>query len=806
MIKKGILTSILFILAVTCLIFFKIFTKGLYPVPGDLLVSFYFPYYSGDWEGYNPWTTHKELLGADSIRQIYLWKEFAAQEFKQGKAPLWNPYTFSGQPLLANFQSSVFYPFNIFYLLTDPRMAWILLIVIQPLLAGVFAYLAVRSFKIENVPSVFAAVAFMFSSYLITWMENGNISHSYIWLPLSFWAINNFFEKLKFRFLLILSLSLALSILAGHPQTAIYVYIAVAIFALYKLSENKKDFKFKSLALIFACVSSLLLSAIQLLPTYHFYKISPISLPFSTEVFDRAILPYKNLITFFASDFFGHPANNNFWSQTYGDFTPYFGVIPFIFSLWAIVRFWKRRFVKFTTLTSAFFILSAVHGPVTFIIKTFKIPLIDATTPSRFISISIFLMIILSALGFEDFLKNLQDKNYSKKFFYFLIPIGLVYVSMWLFAIIGTNFLEPKETWQINLAVTRRNLILPSLMYLTIPASVMAARISMTKMPITKNLLKGLTIAGFFIALMIGGIYYTNKFLPVAPKNFIFPDHLLFSWLKNNAQIDRFYGGGTAHIDFNFPTHYEVYGSEGYDTLRIERYAQLLAASFTGQVPKSYLRSDAVFPTEENGYRKRLFELLGVRYLLDKEDSPKTGADWHYERFPNDQIEGFWQYDKFQVYKRRNSLPRIFQTTKYLVAPDGEIIKKIYDPSFDLKTLLLEKEPSIPIKEMDSGIITIPKVVKYQPGEIEVDTNLEYNSLLFISDAHDPDWRVAVDKKEVPLLRAHYALLSAAIPAGIHKVTFAYKPVSFTAGLYVSIFAIITIALAGIYSLKKKKF
>ena len=94
MIKNKTALALLFIFAVTCLIFFKIFLKGLYPVPGDLLVSFYFPWYSGGWEGYNPWTTRKELLGADSIRQIYPWKEFAAKEFKAGRLPLWNPYTF----------------------------------------------------------------------------------------------------------------------------------------------------------------------------------------------------------------------------------------------------------------------------------------------------------------------------------------------------------------------------------------------------------------------------------------------------------------------------------------------------------------------------------------------------------------------------------------------------------------------------------------------------------------------------------------------------------------------------------------
>src|SRR3989338_6512038 len=130
MIKKSKrnFTAFTIIFLVTLLIFFKIFLKGLYPIPGDLLVSFYFPWYSGGWPGYDPWTTHKEMLGADAIRQIYLWKEFAADQFIQGHFPLWNPYTFSGQPLAANFQSSVYYPLNLFYFFTDSRNAWILLV------------------------------------------------------------------------------------------------------------------------------------------------------------------------------------------------------------------------------------------------------------------------------------------------------------------------------------------------------------------------------------------------------------------------------------------------------------------------------------------------------------------------------------------------------------------------------------------------------------------------------------------------------------------------------------------------------
>ncbi|MDO8487430.1 MAG: YfhO family protein [Candidatus Curtissbacteria bacterium] len=801
MIKSKIF-PIIFITLVTCLIFFKIFSRGLYPIPGDLLVSFYFPWYSGNWQGYNPWTTHKELLNADSIRQIYPWKEFAVREFKKGNFPLWNPYTFSGQPLAANFQSSVYYPFNIFYFLLDPKNAWIVLIIMQPFLGGIFMYLLVRSFKQSRTASLFASVAFMFSSYLITWMENGNIGNSYIWLPLAFFSIIKYFQHAKFRYILILSLSLALSILGGHPQTAIYIYIATFLFWIYKSREGRRKYFSSTLIFLFAALSSLLVSSIQIIPTAYFYKVSPISLPFSKEVFDRSILPFQNLVTFFASDFFGHPGNNNFWSFSYGDFTPYFGVVPLIFSLWAIIKLWKNNFVKFASVASAFFIICAVNGPITAFIKVAKIPLIDSTTPSRFISISIFLMVILSAFGVGDFLKNLKDIKYQKRFLRFLFPILALYAFLWVFAVFGTKFLPQTEIWSINLAVTRRNLILPTLMFL----SIFGLTSGLIFISPVKKFGYLISVCGIFFVTLLGGVYFSNKFMPTAPKSFIFPDHPLFNWLSTSAGLDRFYGGGTAHIDFNFPTHYQIYGAEGYDTLRLERYAQLLASSFSGSVPKTYLRSDGVFPSAENGYRKRLFELLGVKYLLDKEDNPKTGSDWHYERFSGDSVEGFWQYDKFQVYRRREVLPRIFQTTKYYVAKnDSDIIQKIYDPNYDLRRIIIEKDPPLTITE-SSGDLVIPKVEKYDSDQILISTSDKSSSLLFLSDAYDKDWNVYIDSQKSQILRANYALRAVAVPSGNHQVAFKYQPKSFTLGALATLFSIVGLAAISAYLVKKKKF
>jgi len=796
------------IFLITCLMFFKIFLRGLFPIPGDLLVSFYFPWYSGGWEGYDSFTTRKELLSADAIRQIYLWKEFASEQFKQGQFPLWNPYTFSGQPLAANFQSSVYYPFNIFYFLTDAKNAWILLITIQPFLGGAFMYLAARSFRISQIASLFSATTLVFSSYFITWLENGNITQTYLWLPLTIWTINKYFEKRKFRYIFILIISLSFAILAGHPQTIIYIIIASFLFWLYKVWKSKKNYVKRISIYVISLLFSLLLTAIQLVPTAEFYSQSPISLPFASEQFTKSILPYKNLVTFFAVDIFGHPASENFWSQSYGDFTPYIGILPLIFSIWSIITLYrKNNFVKFASFIVVLFIIASVRSPITWLIAIFRIPLLDSATPARFISISIFFLALLSGLGFDEFLKNFRNKDFTKRFFIFLFSIGAVYILLWTVTIIGQYIFKPAETWNMNLSVTRRNLVIPTSIFLSLPIGILAINFLSSRYKLIKSWSKRLIIVGIFAVTLYGGLFFSNKFLPMAPKKFIFPEHPLFDWLKANAGINRFYGQGTANVDFNMPIHYEVFTPQGYDTLRFKRYAELIVASKNnGKVPSTYLRSDAVFPDEENGYRKRLFDLLGVKYLLDKEDTPKTGADWNVGKFPNDDVQGYWQDGKFLVYKRLDVLPRAFLSASYqVIKNDDQIIQKIYDPKFNLKTVILEKEPSIFLDQSNTEIIE-PKIIKFEPNEVIFETDADYNALLFLSDAYDDDWQVFVDSQRSELLRAHYALRAVPVPQGKHKVIFQYRLISHTLGLYATGGSLLLLLFLIFASVKRKKF
>src|SRR3990167_10395506 len=121
---------------------------------------------------------HKSVIDSAVPPLIYPQKIYAMSQIKSGMLPLWNPLMFNGYPLMANFQSAVFNPFNVFFLLARPAVAWSWYIAFQPFLAGLFTYLLLRYLRLSVWPALFGAIAFAFSGFSLIWLEYG--IHGYV--------------------------------------------------------------------------------------------------------------------------------------------------------------------------------------------------------------------------------------------------------------------------------------------------------------------------------------------------------------------------------------------------------------------------------------------------------------------------------------------------------------------------------------------------------------------------------------------------------------------------------------------------
>ncbi|RPJ42129.1 MAG: hypothetical protein EHM19_10890, partial [Candidatus Latescibacterota bacterium] len=111
-----------------------------------------------------PWRLHatpEEIsppaVNTDSPLAYYPRRVFATERMRAGDLPLWDPYTFAGQPFLANFQSGLLYPVNLVLYAVEPAraMGWFLFIHLA--LAGVFFYRCARSFGLAPGPAAAGA-------------------------------------------------------------------------------------------------------------------------------------------------------------------------------------------------------------------------------------------------------------------------------------------------------------------------------------------------------------------------------------------------------------------------------------------------------------------------------------------------------------------------------------------------------------------------------------------------------------------------------------------------------------------------
>lgn len=776
----------LFIAAVVIIFFYPIF-KGNIPFPGDLLIDSN-PYKTQSYLGYQPGGYPNKAQGPDVITEIYPWRFFSINQLLQGNIPFWNPHNFSGNPQMADFQTAVFYPLNLFYFILPFNLSWTILIMLQPLLAGFFMFLYLKKgIGLRDFPSVLGGISFGFSSYMVVWMEYGNIGSTLLWLPLLLLLTKQFFNKTSVANFLGISISFSIGILAGYIQGAFYIYVLCFLYYCYlvldkkeSLGNYKKHFIFLS-ALIFPVI----LTAFQLLPTLSLFSQSTRG-AYSLSQIEKNLAPFFSWITIWFPDFFGNPASRNYWIDgTYIERVMYPGTVILFFAIYSLfqkTKYLEKRFFVFLGIVS---LIIATNLPFVKYFYLIPIPLISTTIPTRELSIFIFSLIVLGSMGLNYFLEEKEFKKILP-----LLYLGL-FIFFWVIVIVCAKVYPGLS---LNLKIAERNMIIPSVIALFL---ILALYLKKIKLELSLMLITLLIVFDLF--------YFFNKITPFAPSGFTYPQTPVISYLKENAGINRYWGYGSAYIPANFSTVDGTYSPEGNDPLHISRYGELLSSSINGKLPVSLPRPDAnIAPgygqadLKKNYFRQRILDLLGIKYVLNKVDSFDSWQNADFTTFPKNEFTLVGKNYPWQIYENINSVPRFFISGNYMIAGNkAEALSLIYNPNVDLgKTIILEEKPGI---EMDSNATGLIKMSSYKPNFVGFEVKTSGNSLFFLSDTYFPDWNVYVDQKPGKILLADYAFRAIAVPKGLHLIRFIYNPKTFDYGILISLLGLVLIVIISFY-------
>ncbi len=407
----------------------------------------------------------------------------------------------------------------------------------------------------------------------------------------------------------------------------------------------------------------------------------------------------------------------------------------------------KEKRVFFWTLIFFSGIVFSLKNPIAQFFYSLNLPVLGSSTPTRILFLTSFSGSILGALGLDSILEEIKKEKFLAKILVVAFILAFIYLLGWIWAIFF------KET------IALRNLVIPTLLF------VFGLFVLLVRRKELLILILLITILDLF--------YYGTKITPFVSKNLVFPENEVFSFLKERGGIDRFFGFSGAYVDTNFATYYKVFNPEGYDPLFIGRYGELVSAGKNGRIKDKIPRSDVnfenVYPADsfaENRFRRRLFSLLGVKYIITKKE-PLT----------EDLFNLISHGKNFDFYEYKEALPRFFLTGDYIVMKEPQqIIDNIMDKTFPLEnTIILEEElpKEFTLPRKSSGKV---RLISYRENEVLFEIEAFDNQLFFLSDNFYQGWVATINGERAKIYRANYTFRAVAVSQGKHELLFTYQP------------------------------
>lgn len=739
------------ILAVIYIAFFyRTIFSGLLPVPADTLVGLYYPWKDIYAKQFSRGVPFKNFLITDPVRQQIPWRKLAIDSWKRGRLPGWNQYAFGGTQLDANIQSGAFYPLNVIFLMMPFKYAWTILVILQPVLAGLFLYLYLRHLRMSRTASIYGAVAWSFCGFNIAWLTWGTIVQVVLWLPLALLALEKYYlagsrrQSLFWLTLLLGSFSMQAS--AGHSQVALYVFVTEIFYLLYFLKSDKSktvSIGYKSFALLLAVTCMLLLTR-QYLQQF-------LSLYFQSDRINGRLLaeqpgwfiPPAHLFQFLVPDFFGNPATLNYWGiWNYGEMIGYAGIITIILFVLSFRQ--PRGRISFWNFTAVCLLVLAVKNPLSRLPFILNVPVLSGLQPTRYLAVLDFCISVSGAMALDYWLKKEHQITLLK----IIIVFGFILSVLALYALYMFRVAHVTDY-----AVTLRNLI--------IPFSVLAfMALTVIYTGLKKYLLQKYITAGMILVLLlvVDLFRFGWKFTPFVAGEYFFPDSSATRYLqKQNGQF-RIAAVDDRIIPPNTMAYYGIDTFSGYDSLYDLRFAEFMAALNRGKPDISGPWGFNRIITPSN-LDSPLWPYTNTKFILSLDTLRRP--DYH-------QVAVFGDT---KIYAAAVWLPRYYFAQNVVPTDKNAAIKQMYETPAEKRYAFVEDYLGRLPMGIGGGDVT---VLEINPDDILLKSKSDRPGFLVGVFSFNPNWKAQIDGQAVQIYRTNFLFQGIFVPAGSHDIVWKY--------------------------------
>jgi len=757
-----------------CLLTFSFFLpylgRGKVPIPADVIPGVFYPWRDNSIGGYNPSKFPvKNPLITDPVIATYPWRFITIKNIKQGSWPLWNSYSFSGQPLLGNFESAPFQILNILFFILPFKIAWTVQIILPEILTTFFMYLFLKSIKISTVSSVFASFVLPFTGFFVAWMSMGIIVTTAMWLPLILFCLQKLSQKTSVVYFLILTFAFFQTIFSGHTQTVYSVFMASILFMafLFKYSTTRKNLIICLLSLILAIIIALP----QILPSIEFINLSARNIDQAYNLGRSWFLKPQNLIQILAPDFFGNPSTYNYWgASNYAEFVSFIGLVPLSFVLISFKKNLKHKEVYFFAGLALLSLIFALPNFLSKIPYIYHWPYISSAQPSRIIFLLIFSLVVLCAYGLDQFLTYKSKK--------IIFPPLLILASLFMLFVITKTFKSEFPNDAAHIAY--RNLIFPIVTAIAVLGIYVARLLGVNRK---------IVIIAIFTLTAVELFRFTAKFTSFSKLSWIFPETEVTNFLSNQPKPFRVMTTNGLILHPNTSSIYGIETINGYDPLYFINYAKLISVSET-QNSKAQISSFNRVITPQN-YDSRIINLLNAKYVLS------------FDEINNDNLVEVFKEGSTRIYENKNALPRFFFVNEIQKLENrNQELEKILDSKLDIAHTAVSSQISFKKEDILARVV----INKYTDQSIDLTSTTNKVAPLVIANINYPGWIAKIDGKKTQINTVDFGMQSIFVPVGTHHINFKFSPRSFYYGLYIGVFGFIVALLSAIVIWRRLKY
>ncbi len=735
--------------------------------------------------------------GGDLANFLYPTYRFAAEWWRHGVAPLWNPYLFAGQPFLGDIQAGIFYPLNLLtFVLSAPFTFRDIeyLSILHFFIAGIGMYAFLRwgewrgasdkftlaprhTSHVTRLASLAGAIAFQFSDLFITHFGNLNLIAVAAWMPLTLLFFRRALTDRRAGFAAISGIFLAIAFHAGHVQAFLFIVVALVALALYQTAEEWdadehgetriRIFSFsvhpRLFAFYFLSLVALIafgLSALVLVPAIEF-TLHTVRAEFSYEQAAQYSLPPAQLIGLFVPGFFGRGPQNA-WGPWQRVEVGYIGILPLVL---AFLAFILRRdtITKFFTvfafvgLALALGGYAILHGWLYQFVPGFG----QLRATARFVFLFDFGIAALAALGFDTLLRALpHGAEVAFKRFVRVAPWVFLLVALaagstaYAILILG----QGQDAVLFQRIANAANALSFFILLFALSLALVIARATRFFRPIPWAMAALALI--FFDLFSLGA--YVDVSTDDPARVFGHPDAAAF--LKSDGSLYRVDPRETG-VDNTWTADTAIV----HDVFSIDGDNPLVLSDFDKFWNGMGSRSSA------------LYDLLNAKYLIGRKGVPLDFTKFKLA-FDGDPA--------LNIFENTRALPRAFIVFDSRVVPNhNAAFDAIHATNFDPSRVIVLEGGSLtpPSDSAKSGTFAPPvdasvKIVGYGPNTISLEANSSTMGILVLSEVYYPGWRAWLDEREVEVFRANFLFRAIELPAGTHRVRFAYDPTSFKIG------------------------